>query len=60
MFELLATLESDLRIAEAARNVAYWAFTRTARGKPVPASLTREVYRLRDAVARERIGSMSP
>lgn len=46
----LAELEAELKQVEDERNRQYWAFTRTARGKPVEARITRRSYELQEQI----------
>jgi hypothetical protein len=48
---ILGVLKSRLRTVEAERERQYWAFTRTARGKPVDPCLTTEVAWLEDQIS---------
>lgn len=44
--EDIETLQAELRKAKDEENAAYWHFTRSARGKPVSAEITRRIVAL--------------
>jgi hypothetical protein len=48
----LEELRDQYAQAKAEQDRLYWLFTRTARGQPVPASVSRRVYELQERILR--------
>jgi hypothetical protein len=50
----LAELQAEYEAVKDEQNRLYWLFTRTARGKPVPATVTRRLYELEEMIREEK------